>query len=81
MSEWSNWIFKFFKLFIKSQKSSIDKFVIRKHVNENLELASKDDSIESNDHFDYTSSHLSEHDIVLDEKSLFYLCDVFLKYL
>ncbi|KAF8099964.1 hypothetical protein N665_0234s0012 [Sinapis alba] len=42
----------------------MDKFVVRKNANENSEPAN---NIESNDHFDVSISHLSEHDNVLDK--------------
>jgi len=45
------------RIFIKSQKGSMDRFVIKKNVNENPEPATKDNSIESKDHFDDSISH------------------------
>ena len=57
-------------LFIQSQRGSLDKFVIKKNAAENLKSDCVDNIPESNDHFDDTIGHLSEHDNVVNASNV-----------
>lgn len=57
-------------LFIQSQRWSLDKFVIKRNAAENLKSDCVDNIPESNDHFDDTIGHLSEHDNVVNASNV-----------
>ena len=57
-------------MFIQSQTGSLDKFVIKNNAAENLKSDCLDNIPESNDHFDDTIGHLSEHDNVVNASNV-----------